>query len=186
MGKLRLDDVPDYSELLTSIVKSEGKVKLKHLAFLSVLAFTGCRIGEAINLKWDDMDFKGRTVKIRQEKKKGEFLRKIPVPSDFFWSLMGRLKERRRGSDRPFDFTQRNGRYVVYSLTKKLLKKRYRPHAIRHSYATYIMKKTKDLEVVRRLLGHSDYAIIRAYMNYSQEDLESELRGALSQAVQTD
>ncbi|MGC9176802.1 MAG: tyrosine-type recombinase/integrase, partial [Thermoplasmata archaeon] len=68
----------------------------------------------------------------------------------------------------------------------RLLKKRYRPHAIRHSYATYIMKKTKDLEVVRRLLGHSDYAIIRAYMNYSQEDLESELRGALSQAVHTD
>ncbi len=186
MGKLRLDDVPDYSELLTSIVKSEGKVKLKQLAFLSMLAFTGCRIGEAINLKWEDMDFKSRTVKIRQEKKKGEFLRKIPVPSDFFWSIMGRLKERRSSSNKPFDFTQRNGRYIVYSLTKKMLKKRYRPHAIRHSYATYIMKKTKDLEVVRRLLGHSDYAIIRAYMNYSQEDLESELRGALAQAVRND
>ncbi len=185
MGKLRLDDVPDYSELLTSIVKAEGKVKLKQLAFISVLAFTGCRIGEAINLKWEDFDFKGRTVKIRQEKKKGEFLRKVPVPSDFFWSIMGRFKERRK-ADKPFDFTQRNGRYIVYSLTKRLLKKRYRPHAIRHSYATYIMKKTKDLEVVRRLLGHSDYAIIRAYMNYSQEDLESELRGALAQAVRND
>ncbi len=107
-------------------------------------------------------------------------MRKVPVPNDFFWDILRRLREK-RAAGRPFSFTERNGRYIVYKVTKKVLKKRYRPHAIRHAYATFIMKKTKDLEMVRRLLGHRDYTVIREYMNYTQEDLEDELRGVFNQ-----
>jgi len=180
MRKLRLEDVPDYGELVSALVKNRSKVKLKDLAFVSFLAFTGARIGEALNLTWNDLDFKNRTVIIKQEKKRENFVRKVPVPNDFFWDVFRRLREKKMGN-RPFSFTERNGRYIVYKVTRKIMKKRYRPHAIRHAYATFIMKKTKDLEMVRRLLGHRDYTVIREYMNYTQEDLEDELRGIFSE-----
>ncbi|MGC8568514.1 MAG: tyrosine-type recombinase/integrase [Nitrososphaeria archaeon] len=179
MKKLRLDDVPDYTELINALMKNRSKIRLRDLAFVAFLAFTGARIGEALRLSWGDLDFRTRTVVIKQEKKRGVFIRRVPVPNDFFWDVFRKLKERRTGS-RPFEFTERNGRYIVYSVTKRILKRRYRPHAIRHSYATFIMKMTKDLEVVRRLLGHTDYSVIREYMNYTQEDLEEELRSAFS------
>jgi len=63
----------------------------------------------------------------------------------------------------------------VYKFSIRYLKKKIRPHAIRHSYALAVLKKTKDLEVVRRLLGHADYKHLKHYLNYTQEDLEKEL-----------
>jgi len=39
---------------------------------------------------------------------------------------------------------------VVCAFTEKCLKKRIRPHAIRHSYAVAVLKTTKNLEAVRR------------------------------------
>jgi len=55
---------------------------------------------------------------------------------------------------------------------------RFRPHAIRHSYALFVLKTTKDLEVVRRLLSRSDYKWLRVYLNYIQEELAEERTGA--------
>jgi site-specific recombinase XerD len=55
------------------------------------------------------------------------------------------------------------------------LKKRTRFHAIRHSYAVAVLKATKNLEAVRRLLGHGDYTTIKVYLDLTQEDLEQEL-----------
>jgi len=55
-----------------------------------------------------------------------------------------------------------------------------RPHALRHAYATFILKHTRDLETVRRLLGHAGYDVIKAYLDYTQEDLEERLFEAFS------
>ena len=57
-----------------------------------------------------------------------------------------------------------------------------RPHALRHSYAIFILKSTKDLEAVRRLLGHSDYKWLKVYLDYTQEDLAAELEKAFREA----
>jgi site-specific recombinase XerD len=38
-----------------------------------------------------------------------------------------------------------------------------------------VLKATKNLEAVRRLLGHRDYATIKVYLDLTQEDLEQEL-----------
>jgi len=77
--------------------------------------------------------------------------------------------------DRVFNITVRQARNVVYSFTEKYLRKRIRPHAIRHSYAVAVLKATKNLEAVRRLLGHRDYTTIKVYLDLTQEDLEQEL-----------
>jgi len=52
--------------------------------------------------------------------------------------------------------TDRQARNVVCKFTKRYLKRKIRPHAIRHNYAIAVLKETKNLEVVRRLLGHED------------------------------
>jgi site-specific recombinase XerC len=49
----------------------------------------------------------------------------------------------------------------VYKWSKRYLKRKIRPHAIRHSYAIEVLKVTKNLEAVRRLLGHEDYSTVK-------------------------
>jgi site-specific recombinase XerD len=130
--------------------------------------------GEAVQLRRQDVDIKRRAVVIRQLKKRGEFQRVVPVPSNLYWEILTYYLER-TAEDRVFNLTVRQARNVVYSFTEKYLKKRIRPHAIRHSYAVAVLKATKNLEAVRRLLGHRDYTTIKVYLDLTQEDLEQEL-----------
>lgn len=167
---LKLEDVPRYEELLKAIERAwedleRGKHRLKDLALVSILIFTGCRLGEVLKLTWNDIDFEAKEVRFNQ--------RVVKVDSELFWNIMKRYRRRFPRRDmRLFDITDRQARNMVYKFSKRYLRVKLRPHAIRHSYAIFILKKTKDLEAVRRLLGHSDYKWLKYYLNYIQEGKE--------------
>ena len=46
------------------------------------------------------------------------------------------------------------------------------PHKLRHTYATMIMEKEKDIEQVRLLLGHTTYDMTKRYLHLSNEKLK--------------
>jgi len=190
-AKLKLIDVPPYEALLEAVKRAyedvnRAKYKLKDLALVSILVFTGCRLGEALRLRREDFDLKRRTVRIRQLKKRGEFYRIVPVPSRLFWEIIERYLRREftdylfppgeLSKDKTREYmTDRQARNVVYKWSKRYLRRKIRPHAIRHSYAIAVLKATKNLEAVRRLLGHEDYKTLKSYLDFTQEDLEQEL-----------
>lgn len=184
---LKLEDVPRYESLLFSIKKAKkdvekGRYKLKDLALVATLVYTGCRISEALALTAGDIDTKHKTVRIHQLKKKEKAMRVVPIVDDTYWDIITRYMRRIPSKNsKLFDITVRQARNIVYKFTKRYLRRRYRPHAIRHAFAIFILKNTKDLEVVRRLLGHSDYKWLRVYLNYTQEDLREELERAYKQ-----
>jgi integrase len=178
-GSLKLGDVPPYPALLEAVKRAwsdvlRGKFNARDLALTATLIFTGCRIGEVIQLRRQDMDIKRRAVVIRQLKKREEFQRVVPVPSSLYWEIMNYYLER-TVEVKIFNMSIRQARNIVYSFTERYLKKKVRPHAIRHSYAVAVLKATKNLEAVRRLLGHRDYTTIKVYLDLTQEDLEQEL-----------
>jgi integrase len=178
-GSLRLFDVPPYQALLDAVSRGWGDVQrgrylLRDLALVSILIFTGCRLGEAMRISKSDLDFRGRAVRINQLKKREPFTRVVPVPSNLFWEVVRGYTERIAG-ERLFKITTRHGRNIVYGFSERYLGRRIRPHAIRHSYAIAVLKTTKNLEAVRRLLGHRDYSTIKTYLDMTQEDLEEEL-----------
>ena len=178
-GSLKLGDVPPYPALLEAVKKAwsdvgRGRYSSRDLALVATLVFTGCRIGEVVQLRRRDVDSKRRVVVIKQLKKRDEFQRVVPVPSNLYWEVMNYYLDR-TAEDRVFNISIRQARNIVYSFTGRYLKKKVRPHAIRHSYAVAVLKATKNLEAVRRLLGHRDYTTIKVYLDLTQEDLEQEL-----------
>jgi len=181
---MKLEDVPKYEALVDAVKRAfsdvdKARYRLRDLALVATLTFTGCRLGEALKLKLGDLDFKEKTVRIRQEKKREEFTRVVPVPSRIFWDVMERYSRRIPHREALlFEISDRQARNIVYKFSKRYLRMKIRPHAIRHSYALFVLKNTKNLEVVRRLLGHSDYKWLRVYLNYTQEDLAEELARA--------
>jgi integrase/recombinase XerC len=85
-----------------------------------------------------------------------------------------------RVEDRLFTISERQARNIVYKFSLRYLKKKIRPHAIRHSYALAVLDNTKNIEIVRRLLGHSGYNTLKFYLDYTQKDLEDYIREIFS------
>jgi integrase len=144
--------------------------------------YTGLREGELINLEWDDVDLKHGVIQIRRKagwipKSSGKKVRErdIAVPQQ----LVDFLKRYRKKSGcvdnrvfhNKFGEELKPGlRKVLMRLTRKCgFPEVTQFHALRHTYATHLIKSSKDLQVARDQLGHAD---IRTTMKYSDMTME--------------
>ena len=56
------------------------------------------------------------------------------------------------------------------------INKRISPHTLRHTYATQYYKQTKDIETLRRILGHSDISTTTIYITLANIDVETGMK----------
>jgi len=54
--------------------------------------------------------------------------------------------------------------------------KRVHPHILRHSFATDLLRATKNLRLVQEALGHEDLATTRIYTHIVNEELEKAMK----------
>jgi len=92
-SSLKLEDVPRFEAVYSGIRRAHkdmenDKYRLRDLALVVILAFTECRLGEALKLRVSDVDPRSKTVKIMQEKKRAQHPRIVPVPSLLFWEVI--------------------------------------------------------------------------------------------------
>lgn len=146
------------------------------LLFLLLLE-TGCRVGELLALRWEDINFSKREIHVHATKLKDkqEFNepktkagnRYIPIIND---KLLARLKEyRKKGSlikMQGYVFEDSSGgameyrRIVAYwNHICKLTGIEKNVHTFRHTFATYLLEKGIPVAEVSRILGHSSPAI---------------------------
>jgi len=138
-------------------------------AALQLLKETGARIGEILKLKWTDIDFQRKAVKIPPEK--GSLPRILPI-SDLALSMIKRLKPREDGRI----FSSRNNLVTLfYRQRKRLAHKLQNPrlsqitfHTFRHWKGTIEYHKTRDILHVQRLLGHKNIQNTLIYVNIEQ------------------
>ncbi|MBC8390910.1 MAG: site-specific integrase [Actinobacteria bacterium] len=57
----------------------------------------------------------------------------------------------------------------------QICKQKYH-HTLRHTYTTQYYKKTKDIETLRRILGHSDISTTTIYITLANIDVENGMK----------
>jgi len=182
MPRIKNDYIPsweDCQKLMRSLISrhNKGKVSLRDLVFMGLLVCTGARLNELLLLKREDIDLEARTIRIRRLKK-----RKHPEVSELMlpaWILPWLAKYLANRRDYLFDMTDRRARDIVYKYTEEILGRRIRPHAFRHALGIRLLVKVKDLDLVRRQLGHSSYEVVKSYLNYTLRDRRIEIEEAL-------
>jgi integrase len=162
---LKLKKVPKWEEVINfwEEVKNSN-LKEEYKILLGFVLLTGLRISEVLSIKREDIDFKNKLVRIQQRKKRKEAYREVFVPD----SLLELIRNSKWNG---FKISRRWAYHIVKKRTG------YHPHAFRHSFALMLLGKTKNLEVVRRLLGHSNYNVIKEYLNYTIEDIKEIVSG---------
>lgn len=145
--------------------------------YIEMLAYSGCRASEALNLYAEHIDLAASEVTFRTLKKRqpGHF-RIVPLPPDFVERLamvfdLRKLQASAKGrSTRLWTITRQRQSQI----TRELFDSIGLPHAsaksLRHAWAITAINKGVDLVTVSRALGHSSLDVTACYLNAVGEE----------------
>jgi len=170
-GKAKIPFIPLEREI-DDLIASSGK---KTAALLQLLKETGARLGEALELKWTDIDAERRIVRIEPEKGSDPRVLKL---SEKALSMLNCLPK--------VDAKIFGGKAVELKYHKSLCRTRRKAamklqnprllqihfHTLRHWKGTMEYHKTKDPWHVKKLLGHKSLQSTEVYINIEQAIFE--------------
>ncbi len=137
---------------------------------ITFLILTGCRKGEALNLKWDDVDLKNGVIAIKGTKTK--FDRYIPISKPLKELLNGIEKNQ----DCLYVFNYKgskitNFRKSFMTACKNAGFKDLHIHDLRHVFASKMVMSGTSLYIKGELLGHRTTQMTKRYSHLVPEAL---------------
>jgi integrase/recombinase XerD len=126
-----------------------------------MLAYTGMRRAEILNLKLRDINFHSRMFKVTG---KGSKERTIPISDAIYDRLQG-YTAKLNPSDIVFPVKPKR----IYNMVKRYARKAgitdFHPHSFRHYFATQLVEQGVSLKIVQELLGHADISTTSIYLD---------------------
>jgi len=166
---------------LLAMPNQKAPTGLRNYAMLCIFLNAGLRVSEALALKVTDIDWVTGKLDVRAGK--GGRDRVLWVNEKELATLKRWLSVRPAKSEYMFtnlrggpmndryvrDFVKRYGR-------KSGTPKDLHPHTLRHTFATDLLRKTGNIRLVQKALGHASLATTMIYTHIVDEQLEQALK----------
>jgi len=142
---------------------------------IALLGFdAGLRINTIQNLTPGNFDFD--EGKIRGYSK-GNKMFIVPMTKRLQAEAQAFIKEFHiKDKEKLFKHNYWNYRAILNRASKKILKKKYNPHELRHSFSKNYLEHKGNVLKLKKLLGHSQLSSTAVYTEYLQTDAEKEFR----------
>jgi len=157
----------------------------------AVLGMSGLRLGEALALRWRDIDFEMRAIKVTRswsqwngfaEPKSESSVRAVPIMD----KLETILIDHRQGNPKPDELLfpgvgerpldPKTCQLEFYGTLERAKLKRVTLHSLRHSFATMLLTNGGTIKDCQTLLGHSDPALtLRVYSHVCPTNLSESM-----------
>ncbi|MGM0411324.1 MAG: tyrosine-type recombinase/integrase [Bacillota bacterium] len=176
---LKLDEAQKY---IQAIKDYDSINSSRDLAIAKLFLYAGLRVSELVALNLTDIDYEDLSIKFYG---KGNKERYVPLHFDVLNTIKNYLKERSEIKIKNDDaknalFLSRHGNRINVRTVQILVKKyaklagvknasKITPHKLRHTFASILYKKTKDLKVLQDLLGHTNISTTQIYTHTDTE-----------------
>jgi len=128
---------------------------------------TGVRVSELCAINVEDIDFEEQTIRV---KGKGDKIRTVFVDEGTLEDIDEFIGNRIEG---PL-FVGQQGKHISPRTVQHIFKKNapdgITPHKIRHSYASELYRRSKNLRIVQENLGHSSIKTTEIYLHTDLEE----------------
>jgi integrase/recombinase XerD len=169
---------------------------LRDRLLFAVLLDCGVRIGEALGLRHEDMGIAERAVTVmprpndNRARAKAGISRIIPASAELMRLYADYLTREYGSLDSDYVFVNLWSRpygrpwtyAAVYDLVLRLRERTgidFGPHQYRHTYATWLLRKSAGMETVKELLGHASITTtVDTYGHLTVEDARQTLEAA--------
>lgn len=189
---LSLNDIPyprktDYLPQIFSVGEIARLINsypnLKHKAIIQLMYSGALRIGELIRILISDIDGERKLVRISGAK--GFKDRDVPLPSETI-TLLRNYYQQYKPKKWLFEGQYPGEQYTVRSIQQIFwcgcnrikIKKKVRPHCIRHSRATHLKEAGIDIKDIADLLGHYNIKTTELYLKLSKKTLSNRIQMA--------
>ena len=153
-------------------LETGGRLPVHAAAALRLLMLTGCRCGEVLTLRWEDVALERNEIRLRDSKTgprvvplspaAARVLAGIPRPPDNPWVIAGREPGARQThiADYWYRVRERAGLDDV------------RLHDLRHSFASRALALGEDLTMIGKLLGHKKIQTTARYAHLARDSVK--------------
>ncbi|WP_169544173.1 tyrosine recombinase XerC [Sneathiella aquimaris] len=146
-------------------------------AVLSLLYGCGLRINEALSLNYQDRPH-GEVLRILGKGNKERLVPVLPAVREAIEAYINECPFRFR-EDGPLFFGKQGKRLNARTIQHRVQELRRRlglpetatPHALRHSFATHLLKNGGDLRTIQELLGHASLSSTQVYTDLEIDTL---------------
>lgn len=163
-------DMEGYKNLFASLEKGIADCSPFHPRMyraIKILALTGCRCGEIIDLRTSELDLEHNLIAL-QDSKTGA--RHVPIGDVVVKELKLILEEKGRKSDCQYVFPATRGEGRLTDLRKAFRwaltdagLPMMRIHDLRHSFASLATNMGEDIHAIQKVLGHSRTSTTEIY-----------------------
>ena len=172
--------MPNYlSEKEASALIEASKVDLRTNLIVSLLLYTGLRVGELCRINMENLDIDEGIITVKAGKGDRDRIVIIPmICRDLAREyMMKRLKK--NTSDNAFLISHKNTRFnpsTIERIVKKVsieagIQKRVTPHVLRHTFATTVLRMGGDIRFIQQILGHASVATTQIYTHVDENTL---------------
>ncbi|MFD2446419.1 tyrosine-type recombinase/integrase [Bacillus sp. CGMCC 1.16607] len=201
------DNFLTTEELKCFLTESKKLENITNYSLIFLLAFTGLRKGEALGLKWKNVDLNSKTLTVertrdnkgtRTPKTKNSY-RTILIDDALVnqlkvyrtWCKQTMLSFGMKWSEQDYIFisyqtgtpiTDNTIKYSMDRIFKTTGLKRITPHGLRHTHATILISQRIPVKVIADRLGNTPQMILDIY-GHTFKDLEEESVQAFEQAL---
>ncbi|OED37895.1 hypothetical protein AB833_21695 [Chromatiales bacterium (ex Bugula neritina AB1)] len=155
--------------------------------FCMTLAYTGCRISEALALTVEQIDLSAKAVRFQTLKQRGEpVYRSVPVPDEYLdaMKMVHAIQKRRRQKHGKTALLWPISRTAAWKNVKTVMTiagiegDHATPKGLRHGFGVRMAQKTRNPRLVQKLLGHKYLETTAIYMDLVGEEERAEVIGA--------
>ena len=173
-----------YSDEALEIMRDHAE-NIRDLAIIDLLASTGMRVGESVQLNRDDIDFENRECIVFG---KGDKERKVYFDARAKIHLQNYVNSRSDDNPalfvtllQPFNRLKISGVEIrLRELGRKLNIPKVHPHKFRRTLATMAIDKGMPIEQVQHLLGHQSIDTTMVYAQVNQSNVKNSHRKYIS------
>ncbi len=166
-------------------LEAEGGIPVHAAAALRLLMLTGCRCGEIVGLRWEDVHLESSEIRLADSKTGPRtvslspaavrVLADLPRPAGNPWVIAGA----KPGARLP------HITYYWYRVRKRAGLDDVRLHDLRHSFASRALALGEPLPMIARLLGHTKIQTTARYAHLARDSIrDSAVRVAASIAAE--
>ena len=156
---------------LRSLLDSKFMVPWVNLV-IHVSAYTGARLSSVVGLRWEDINFAGKTIRFRVSKT-GSYV--VPIHPELERYLLERAKF--SGPVLPEEVLSSSDGYVSKTVANEMRKLMVNAsaHTLRHTYVTFLERAGINKRDAMRLVGHTCEAVHDIYSHREAGELQSQL-----------